>query len=69
MLARRQRDPMYTVSEDILDAAMAAYGVNKHVRADRERMRRAIEAASTAAFSEGYKKGFDAANYDDTGRS
>ena len=54
------------VTEEVLDAAMAAYGQTKSTRADRTRLRRAIEAAATTAFSEGYRKGFEAAEYNDT---
>jgi hypothetical protein len=57
---------MPTVTEEVLDAAMTAYGSNKTVRANRTRLRRAIEVAVTAAYSEGYRKGFEAAEYNDT---
>ena len=60
---------VYTSEDsDTWKKKMAAYGVNKSVRADRERLRRAINAASTVAFAEGYKQGSQAAEYSDTGR-
>ena len=57
---------MPAVSEEVIDAAMAAYGQTKSSRADRDRLRRAIEAAVSAAFYEGYCRGVEAAEYNDT---
>ena len=58
---------MPIVTDQILDAAMVAYGVNKNVRADRERLRRAIKAAADAAYHDGYREGVKETEYDDSG--
>lgn len=58
---------MTAVSDEVLEAAIAAYAPTKTHRIDRDRMRRAIAAAVSAAYTEGYRKGAAAAEYDDTG--
>lgn len=56
---------MPTLSDAVMAAAIEAYGETKHDRVDRDRLRRAITAATATAFNEGYRKGFEAAEYDD----
>jgi Ca2+-binding EF-hand superfamily protein len=55
------------VSEKVFEEALKAYGETKSHKVDRKRLRRALEAATQTAHSEGYQKGLEAGEYSDGG--